>query len=153
MFKLPSKHNTEEVININLAPMIDIIFQLVIFFMCAMNFKSMDGKLLTYLPKDRSIPSNQLIQELEVIISLIYNKNDPMKPIIKIGDEILPDWNRLSQKVAIISNTYKNTNNPITFKIETHEQIPIQTMIDAINACKKSGIEPQLINKPAKQLK
>jgi biopolymer transport protein ExbD len=150
MFKLPPKQNIEEIININLTPMIDIIFQLVIFFMCAMHFKSMDGKLSTYLPKDKSISHNQPIQELEVTISLLYNKNDPMKPIIKIGNEILPDWNRLSQKVLIISNTYKNTNNPITFKIETHEQIPIQTMIDAINACKKSGIEPQLINKPIK---
>ena len=35
-----------------MTPMIDIIFQLLIFFMCSMQFKELEGKLTSWLPKD-----------------------------------------------------------------------------------------------------
>jgi hypothetical protein len=110
----------------------------------------MEGKLSTSIPKDKELKSmsaNQPFQKLEVIISLLYNEKNPMTPTIKIGEDIIPDWNELAQKVALINNSYKNTNTSVFFKIDIQEQVPAQTMIDAINACKHSGVEPQLIRK------
>ncbi|MFH1231040.1 MAG: biopolymer transporter ExbD [Planctomycetota bacterium] len=151
MFKFFRKQNiNEDIIGINMAPMIDIIFQLIIFFMCLMHFKSMEYKLSTYIPKDKEpkvISANQPLQELEVIISLIYNEKSPMTPTIKIGEDIIPNWSELTRKVAFINDFYKNTNTSVIFKVDTQEQIPVQIMIDALNACKQSGIEPQLIRK------
>ena len=33
--------------------MIDVVFLLLVFFMCTLKFKTLEGKLATYLPKDR----------------------------------------------------------------------------------------------------
>lgn len=40
-------------------PFIDIIFQILIFFMLAMKFNSAEGQLVTYLPKDKGLFSSQ----------------------------------------------------------------------------------------------
>ena len=39
-----------------MTPMIDIVFQLLIFFMLTMQFKEVEGKLISQLPKDRGLP-------------------------------------------------------------------------------------------------
>jgi hypothetical protein len=44
-----------EAFEINLTPMIDVVFQLIIFFMCAMKFKTLERKIEAYLPKDRGL--------------------------------------------------------------------------------------------------
>jgi biopolymer transport protein ExbD len=36
----------------DMTPMIDVTFQLLIFFMCTIRFKTLEGKLAAYLPKD-----------------------------------------------------------------------------------------------------
>ena len=38
---------------LNMTPMIDIVFQLLIFFMLSMHFKEVEGKLLSQLPKNK----------------------------------------------------------------------------------------------------
>ncbi len=35
-----------------MTPMIDVTFLLLIFFMCTLKFKTLEGKLAAYLPKD-----------------------------------------------------------------------------------------------------
>ena len=35
---------------LNLTPMIDVVFQLIIFFLCALNFRSLEKKLEVALP-------------------------------------------------------------------------------------------------------
>ena len=37
---------------LDMTPMIDVTFLLLIFFMCTLKFKTLDGKLSAYLPKD-----------------------------------------------------------------------------------------------------
>ena len=39
-------------------PMIDVVFLLLIFFMCTLKFKTLENKLATYLPADRGIHIN-----------------------------------------------------------------------------------------------
>ena len=43
--------STEEA-ELEMTPMIDVTFLLLIFFMCTIKFKSLEGKLAAYLPKD-----------------------------------------------------------------------------------------------------
>lgn len=56
----------------NMTPMIDVVFQLLIFFMLSMHFKEVEGKLLAQLPKDKGLaPSHVLnpeLQEVRIVI-------------------------------------------------------------------------------------
>src|ERR1051325_179209 len=46
-------------VSLNVAPMVDIIFCLCIFFMCSFHFKQLEGKLESWLPKN---DGNQLVR-------------------------------------------------------------------------------------------
>ena len=42
-------------VEINVTAMVDVIFCLCIFFMCSFHFKQLEGKIETWLPKDRGV--------------------------------------------------------------------------------------------------
>ena len=46
------KELAEEKSELEMTPMIDVTFLLLIFFMCTIKFKTLEGKLAAYLPKD-----------------------------------------------------------------------------------------------------
>jgi biopolymer transport protein ExbD len=67
---MPRKRIPEEekFADLNMTPMIDVVFQLLIFFMLSMHFKEIEGKLLSTLPKDKGLaPSHVLNPELQEV--------------------------------------------------------------------------------------
>ena len=44
-----------EPVRLNMTPMIDVVFQLIVFFIVSMKFKSLDMKIEAFLPKDRGL--------------------------------------------------------------------------------------------------
>jgi len=52
-------------VEINVVPMVDVIFCLCLFFMCSMHFKQLEGKVETWLPRDRgrNLPPPPLVLE------------------------------------------------------------------------------------------
>lgn len=61
------KAQTGEEIDIQMTPMIDVTFLLLIFFMCSIKFKLLDGKICTYLPRDRGVNATAEMVPLENI--------------------------------------------------------------------------------------
>ncbi|MBI2898927.1 MAG: biopolymer transporter ExbD [Planctomycetes bacterium] len=63
---------TEKPIEPPMTPMIDVIFQLLIFFILTMKFKQEEGKLLSQLPKDKGLASSSVpqpeLQEVRIVI-------------------------------------------------------------------------------------
>lgn len=60
--------------DLSMTPMIDVTFLLLIFFMCACKFKTFEGKLAAYLPRDRGQePFRVEKQDLPVQILLRWN--------------------------------------------------------------------------------
>jgi biopolymer transport protein ExbD len=65
-------------VELELTPMIDVVFLLLIFFIVTMKFKVLEGKLETELPKDVGVNSGEvldLLEKLEITIN-----NDPSQP-------------------------------------------------------------------------
>lgn len=58
----------------DITPMIDVVFQLLIFFMVATKFKTLEGKLLAYLPKDKGLKNVKVEeQKLPIRVTLTWN--------------------------------------------------------------------------------
>jgi biopolymer transport protein ExbD len=58
-------------VEINMTPMIDIVFQLLIFFVLTAKFIEFEGELLSYLPKDRGLsaaPAENLVPPVTVFL-------------------------------------------------------------------------------------
>lgn len=67
---------TEET-KIEMTPMIDVTFLLLIFFMCSIKFKVLEGKLQTYLPKDVGVnatPIDKVLEKVDVRIDRVMTR-------------------------------------------------------------------------------
>ena len=68
---------------LEMTPMIDVTFLLLIFFMCTLKFKTLEGKLAAYLPKDVGVNSSQAepVEKVEIRLQVVPgkegNKVDP----------------------------------------------------------------------------
>ena len=68
-----SGHILEDM-TMDITPMIDVVFQLLIFFMVAAKFKTLEGKLLAYLPKDKGLKNVKVEeQKLPIRVTLTWN--------------------------------------------------------------------------------
>ena len=71
MIRIRRRRNVEDVkpSESPMSPMIDVVFQLLIFFLLTMNFKEVEGKLLSQLPKHGLDPDTaKPLDELRIII-------------------------------------------------------------------------------------
>ncbi len=62
-----SRDKVQEEVKLEMTPMIDVTFLLLIFFMCLIKFKMLEGKLAAYLPKDVGVNNTQIEEPLEKI--------------------------------------------------------------------------------------
>ena len=61
-------------VKLDMTPMIDVVFQLLIFFMCTIRFRSLEAKLSAYLPKDvgvNSAPAAAPVEKLDIVIKVL----------------------------------------------------------------------------------
>lgn len=63
-------------VEMNMTPIIDVTFNLLIFFMCQIKFKQLEGKLDSYLPTDRGAMTTQMKEMLEDISIRLSVKGD-----------------------------------------------------------------------------
>ncbi len=56
--------------DLEMTPMIDVVFLLLIFFMCTLRFKTLEGKLAAYLPKDVGVNTTEAEPQEKVEILL-----------------------------------------------------------------------------------
>ena len=62
---MTSKRRTFAEANIDLTPMIDVTFLLLIFFLCTLSYRVLEGKMETHLPKDIGQSSDSITMPLE----------------------------------------------------------------------------------------
>ena len=128
---------------LKMTPLIDVIFQLLIFLMCALHFRSLETKLEAFLPAETGIicPINVSVTETcSVKITLIHNDRNLMAPLIKLDNRTVSGYEELTRTLKEIRNTTKE----ISVTIEPQGKIPTQCVAEAIDACKKAGVIPKL---------
>jgi biopolymer transport protein ExbD len=133
----------EGVAQLNMTPMIDVVFQLLIFFIVGMEIRVPEGILNSHLPKDRgpSVPDDQKIDinPPELKIRLVVDKTssgEGQKPAVDIYFEQyrcadIPDLEnklvRLGEELASI---------PII--IDGAPEVPFDLILRTLNACVKA---------------
>ncbi|MEW6027017.1 MAG: biopolymer transporter ExbD [Planctomycetota bacterium] len=133
-------------LELQMTPMIDVIFQLMIFFMCSIHFKSLEGKLYSYLPKDKGMSNTQVTDPIldEVRIKLAYSENaPPLLTKIKVGErDFGSDWDALYKHMLGLKDSLVTPSGDIIpVKIDSDEMIPTQSVVSALNICKKAGVQ------------
>ncbi len=87
------KKVAEEESKLEMTPMIDVTFLLLIFFMCTLKFKTLEGKLAAYLPKDVGVNQTDAvpIEKVEILVQVV-------KEGTKLHPLTMQPWNGESQR-------------------------------------------------------
>ncbi len=81
-----------EEIEMEMTPMIDVTFLLLIFFLCTLKFKLLEGKLAAYLPKDVGV--NSAPAEPKEKVEVVINVREPGQKFFAGGDEKDTPWDK-----------------------------------------------------------
>ena len=87
------KGDGSEAFDINLTPMIDVVFQLIIFFMCAMKFKTLEKKIEAFLPKDRGLAKTpeKIEEKVQIKVSIKQEEGEGVPHFIMFDQDIRAD--------------------------------------------------------------
>ena len=124
---------------LKMTPLIDVVFQLIIFLMCAVHFRTLATTLGTILPVNKEINKPQLGVK-QIIITLIHNDRNPMAPAIKLDVKDIANYEELARQL----NNIRQSGAEISVIVKPQGQVPTQCVVDALDACKRAGVNPIL---------
>mgnify|MGYP003577061836 CR=1 FL=1 len=131
----------ENPVNINVTPLVDIIFCLCVFFMISFKFKQLEGKFDTWLPKDKGfegMPLKAVIQEIRV--ALFWD--DVNRNVVrKMGTRIVPEDEQLLKLISDSYEDFKRLNKPdVGLTIDADFRVPWESVVGVMNIGKKAGV-------------
>jgi biopolymer transport protein ExbD len=132
-----SKKRKTEPAEMNLTPMIDVTFLLLIFFLLGTKFKEPEGKLNAYLPKDKGPPPKNIAQidpeeELTIRVRMLPGRRNP---VYTLGDIDYPTVAQLESKMRTLYSL--NPEQPVT--IDPDPAASYERVIWVLNACVRVG--------------
>lgn len=150
---------------LDLTPMIDIVFLLLIFFMTATKFRTPEGVIEAFLPKDKGQAAGTPKIDLnEIRIKLLWydasgspTKGDEGFVVLKVGDEVFNSvgdfnretysslssvWANLGSKLSEFKDGYKGSSEKgLPVIIDARKQVPTKYVISALNEVVRAGIQ------------
>jgi biopolymer transport protein ExbD len=127
---------------LNMTPMIDVIFQLLIFFMCSLHFKTLEGKLLSYLPKNGGIDprwDNKYVPEIRV--RLVYDEQVEGRARVFIGNRLCRDLGEMADTVSnAVADSRRAMQTVPDIKLDPDREIPCQAIVSALDELRRRNV-------------
>ncbi len=145
-------------ITMEFTPMIDVVFLLLIFFMCTLKFKILENKLATYLPTDKGL--NTHFEELEPVekirIKLSLRGADC---ICYINGKPLGIMPTAATKAYKTIHRLKTASENSPAEIDPDPKVPHKYVVSIVDECMRAklaeitftGALPELKKKKAKK--
>jgi len=132
-------------VNLNVVAMVDIIFCLCIFFMCSFKFKQLEGKFLSWLPKDKGSGAATDPGEIkEIRIAMLWDA-DLKKPRRMFGHKVVPDGEEgireLRELIRGAYDDWQRKGNPtVPLIIDGDFPLPWEEVMFIVNIGKELGM-------------
>jgi biopolymer transport protein ExbD len=148
-----------------MTPMVDIVFQLLIFFMLACRFRTTDGQLDAFLPKNRGIreagKSVIILGDVRVKLlwvipgttretsdptrgeTLLKIKNIAFRNVVNRYGEVIPDYDGLYKYICRARDNFLPSKSYKTLPviIDARRQVPFKHVMYAMNECIRAGLK------------
>ncbi len=126
----------------NMTPMIDVIFQLLIFFMCSTKFRVLEGKLSSYLPKDKGLNAARIVDPvLEEIRILLSYDDDAGATTIRVGEQVLANEQDMIRVVGGFYEEYRSLGRKAPVIVDAQPDVPFRDVVFVLNTCQKAKID------------
>jgi len=102
-------------VNINVVPMVDVIFCLCVFFMCSFKFKQLEGRFQSWLPKDLGNGQVTPDQPIEMRVAMYWDEQKG-EVVRQYGNRFVKEDEELE---SLISGAHKD------FVAQNHPNAPV----------------------------
>jgi biopolymer transport protein ExbD len=126
----------EEHLTLQMTPMIDVIFQLIIFFMCVMRFRLPEAQQMINLPVEGR-PQVGVTSNLPDV-PLILRRNprgtpgtEGYFPIVRLRDSAITSWEGLQESLKVL----KVTNPEVHIVLDIAPDVVHDSVVKAIDQC------------------
>ena len=132
---------------LNITALIDIIFCLCIFFMCSFHFRQLEGKMESWLPKDRGVNATKVdkVQVEEIRIFLYFNKgaSDTSTAVTrKVGaTQVGTDEQMVGVLNQLREDFKKNNVTDFPVVIDSDPLVPWKDVVNVLSICKEQRFE------------
>ena len=127
----------ENPVAINVTAMVDVIFCLCLFFMCSMHFKQLEGKVETWLPKDRGPNPTPVIPVVEEIRVFMRWDEASGTTVRRVGSRQTRDDGELTTEILAMARHHEQTGQPdFPVLIDATADVPWQDVIHVLDLCK-----------------
>jgi len=120
---------------LQMTSMIDVVFLLLIFFICNMDFKEKEGLLRAFLPKEApgEAKASEEKKDKEDLqdITITLEKGSDNRPVIVVGQVQLPTFRQLRYKLGRLHRTLPDHR----VVIDSKGDVPYGHVVQTLNAC------------------
>jgi biopolymer transport protein ExbD len=143
----------DDAVSLNVTPLIDIIFCLCIFFICSFHFKELQGKLDSWLPKDKGNqgggPTTATMDEIRIIIRKSAagptEINYGARQVGTLTGDPGSDagiFDNLENLIATQYEEYRSAGKQdASVIIDGEPQVPWKDVLTVLDRCKKRNID------------
>lgn len=136
--KVPHSHHERQPLGVPMTPMIDVVFQLLVFFICTVNFQVIEELLPTNLAQAGSTPTDTPVDvdpDLEhVVVKASVQERHVAWVVNERPCNSLADVQRVLRVVAEIDPSL-----PVILDVAPN--VPLGDMIDVYDLCRIVGFE------------
>jgi len=138
--RLPGHHrNGHERLDVKMTPMIDVIFLLLIFFVCTASFQAIENVLPTNLALSGSIESAEpvdpeLLDLDEIVVKVLWMEG-------AIGWEINGRRYQRLDEVAAVLKAVADLRRDLPVILDVDGRVSIENVLDVYDRCRQIGLE------------
>jgi len=127
-----------EEVEMQMTPMIDVTFLLLIFFMCSIKFKLLDGKMAAYLPRDVGVnatPAEEMMEKIEVAMKL--NESVKLGFTIEINTKKMRGLKHFYNDIR----GFRERDPEAKVTIYAHKGVQYGHVVAVVNECLRAKIQ------------
>lgn len=138
--RIPSRHNNDrQSMELPMTPMIDVIFQLIIFFLATSSFQSPEEVLPTNMSlpgsTSQTVKIDPLEQDLdEVVVKVMWREGRPWWVVNQ------REYGQLSQVEDVLS-AVAGFQADLPVRLDVEGVVPMENVIDVYDLCRRIGLE------------
>src|SRR5262245_42381441 len=107
--------SSDNPVPINVTAMVDIIFCLCIFFFCSFHFRQLEGKMQSWLPKDKGVNTTPvqkvMLEEVRIFMKFNPNATDTSNAVIRqVGSQPVGSDDELRNVLRSMMANYQKAN-------------------------------------------
>lgn len=128
---------------INVTAMVDVIFCLCIFFMCSFKFKQLEGKIESWLPKDKGVFNTPVTNVVLEEIRIFMKWDDASQTTIRqVGNRPTNSDEDLRQLVVSMADDFRRTGKTeVPVILDAQGAVPWRDVVRVMDMCKEEKLE------------